>query len=109
MKRGTFFAKVRWMLLLGSLLAFALSGVWACQGAQKQNESAQETTGQDSGAGEQSGKLGENAKCQPETDTCAEGLKCYATCCGTPPPDGGTHDPNYQCVKVPQGECQPIP
>jgi len=58
------------------------------------------------------GSLPENAKCDPNRDQCAAGLKCCATCCGVPPPPGMSWDPDPRCVPAmltPQGPmCAPL-
>src|SRR5262249_3759664 len=61
------------------------------------------------------GTLTQGAACDLQRDDCAVGLKCCATCCGVPPPDGGTYDPRPQCVQPaiapppgPGGYCPPV-
>ena len=53
------------------------------------------------------GALQKDAPCDLQRDTCGLGLKCCATCCGTPAPDGG-HDPRPRCMQPQLSGSQPM-
>ncbi len=57
------------------------------------------------------GKLVQGATCETDHDLCGSGLKCCNTCCGTAPPDGGSLNPDPECVLVSggsQGQCPEV-
>ncbi len=58
------------------------------------------------------GTLQQDAKCDPNSDQCGQGLKCCASCCGIPPLPDMSWNPDPRCtqpVLSPQGPiCPPL-
>jgi hypothetical protein len=45
------------------------------------------------------GDLPPDAPCDPNHDACGPNTMCCDTCCGVPPPDGGSANPDPRCIQ----------